>query len=117
MILENAKPRLNEAIVKANLSNKKQEVTFIYNEMLTSDTISSVFFWLFKESVAFETRHDDYRFVVIIHPKNKELDSVENRKLLIDFCSTKHARDIIEYKTSVREGVDNYLNEINKETK
>lgn len=70
MILENAKPRLNEAIEKANSTKEKQEVTFIYNELLTSDTIISVFEWLFREGVDFGTRHDEYRFVMIIYPKN-----------------------------------------------
>jgi hypothetical protein len=70
MILENAKPRLNEAIEKANSTNQKQEVTYTYSELLTHDTISAVFDWLFREHVDFETRHDEYRFVVIICPKS-----------------------------------------------
>ena len=70
MILENTKPRLMAAIEKANSTNEEQEVTFIYNELLTHDTISSVFDWLFKGGVDFGTRHDEYRFVVIIYPKN-----------------------------------------------
>ncbi len=69
MILENAKPRLIEAIEKAKTTKKEQEVTFIYNELLNYDTISSVFDWLFRQSVDFETRHDEYRFVVIVKPK------------------------------------------------
>ena len=69
MILDNAIPRLQEAIDLANSSKEKQEVSFIYNEMLTHDTISTVFMWLFRCSTDFETRHDEFRFVVIIHPK------------------------------------------------
>jgi hypothetical protein len=70
MILENAKPRLNEAIDKANSTKEIQEVTFIYNELLTYDTITSVFDWIFRQNVDFGTRHDEYRFVILIHPKN-----------------------------------------------
>lgn len=71
MILDNAKPRLEGAIEKANSENIEQEVKFIYNEMLTHDTISSVFDWLFRKSIDFRTRHDEYRFVVIIYPKKE----------------------------------------------
>ena len=70
MILENAKPRLNEAIEKANSTKQEQETTFIYNEMLTNDTVMSVFEWLFRSSVDFRTRHDEYRFVIIVYPQN-----------------------------------------------
>ena len=70
MILENAKPRLKEAIEKANSTKQKQEVTFIYNELLTHDTISAVFDWLFRSCVDFGTRYDEYRFVIIVCPKN-----------------------------------------------
>ncbi len=69
MILDNAKPRLIEAIEKAATTKEKQEVNFIYNELLNYDTISSVFDWLFRQSVDFETRRDEYRYVVIIKPK------------------------------------------------
>jgi len=68
MILENAKPRLNEAIDKANSEKEKQEVTFLYAELLTNDTITSVFDWLFRESVDFKTRHDEARFVIVVYP-------------------------------------------------
>lgn len=71
MILENTKPRLREVIEEANLTGEKQEVTFIYNELLTHDTIISVFEWLFRESIDFGTRNEEYRFVLIINPKNK----------------------------------------------
>lgn len=70
MILENAKPRLSKAIEKANSTKEKQEVTFIYNELLTHDTITAVFDWLFRSGVDFGTRHDEYRFVIIVCPKN-----------------------------------------------
>ena len=70
MILENAKPRLNDAIELANQSKKEQEVTFIYNELLTHDTVTAVFDWLFRQSVDFKTRHDEYRFVIIVYPKH-----------------------------------------------
>lgn len=69
MILKNAQPRLNEAFDKANETKESQEVTFIYNEMLTHDTIFSVFEWLFRQGIDFTTRHDEYRFVLIIQPK------------------------------------------------
>lgn len=69
MILDNAKPRLKEAIEKANSSKENQEVLFIYNELLSYDTIMSVFEWLFRDGVDFGTRHDEYRFVIIINPK------------------------------------------------
>lgn len=69
MILENATPRLIEAIEKANTSGESQEVKFIYQELLNYDKIYSVFEWIFKQSVDFTTRHDEYRFVIIIHPK------------------------------------------------
>lgn len=36
-------------------------------------------------------------------------DVSSRRELLIDFCSTKHAKDIMEYNTTVRDGVDTYL--------
>jgi len=42
---------------------------FIYNELLTHDTINSVFAWLFKEGVDFGTKREEYRFVIIIYPK------------------------------------------------
>lgn len=70
MILDNAIPRLKEAIEKANKENENQEVKFIYNELHTYDTITAVFEWVFKQGVDFSTRHDEYRFVIIIHPKN-----------------------------------------------
>ena len=39
-----------------------------------------------------------------------DLCFVSNRReLLIDFCATKHAKDIQEFKTTVRYGVDEYL--------
>lgn len=69
MILENAKPRLDEAIEKANLTKENQEVTFIYNELLTHDTITAVFDWLFRKGIDFGTRHDEYRFIIIIFTK------------------------------------------------
>lgn len=36
-------------------------------------------------------------------------DVSSRREMLIDFCSTKHAKDIMEYNTTVRDGVDAYL--------
>ena len=69
MILENAKPRLNEAIEKANSTKEQQEVTFIYNELLNYDTITSVFDWLFRSGIDFGTRRDEYRFVIIVYPE------------------------------------------------
>ena len=69
MILHNAIPRLTEAIKAAKTTEKTQEVNFIYNELLTCDTITSVFNWLFRNSIDFATRHDEFRFVVLIYPK------------------------------------------------
>ena len=70
MIFENAKPRLDEAIEKANSTKESQEVRFIYNELSDSESMSPVFNYFFKNSVEFSTRYDEFRFVVIIHPKN-----------------------------------------------
>lgn len=69
MIIDNTIPRLQEDINLTNSTKEKQPVSFIYNEMLTHDTISAVFMWLFKCSTDFETKHDESKFVVIIHPK------------------------------------------------
>ena len=69
MVLENAKPSLKVAITNANTINIEQEVKFIYNELLTLDTISSVFDWLFREKVEFRTRYDEMRFVIVIYAK------------------------------------------------
>ena len=69
MILENAIPRLEAAIKEADSTKEPTGVAFLYNEVLTHDTITSVFDWLFRKSTDFSTRHDEYRFVVIIHPK------------------------------------------------
>jgi hypothetical protein len=72
MILQNAKQRLLEASEKANIEETTQEVTFIYNELLTHDGILSVFEWLFRNSIDFGTRHDEFRFVVLVFPVNKK---------------------------------------------
>jgi hypothetical protein len=69
MILENAKPRILEAMELANCTQEKQEVKFIYNELKTHDTIGAVFMWILQQFHDFTTRHDEYQFVVIIHPK------------------------------------------------
>ena len=71
MILENALPRIKEAIEKADKTGEKPEVTFIYQELLNYDTVFSLFEWLFRNGTDFTTRHDEYRFVIIIHPKKK----------------------------------------------
>ena len=68
MILKNAKPRLKEAIEKANNTKEKQPVDFIYNELFTHDGIWSVFKWLFEQNVDFETKHSINRFNIIIAP-------------------------------------------------
>ena len=70
MILDNAKPKLEEAIALTTLTGQSQEVKFIYNELVTYDTITSVFNWLFREGIDFTTKREEYRFVVIIHPKS-----------------------------------------------
>ena len=69
MILKNAQPRLIEAMKLANQKNEKQTVTFLYNELLTSDTISSVFDWIFKRGYDFTTNRAEYRYEITIHPK------------------------------------------------
>ncbi len=70
MRLNNAKPRLIEAFQKATTTRQPVEVTFIYNELLSYDKITSVFAWLFKESIEFQTRYKEFRFVIVIHPAN-----------------------------------------------
>lgn len=69
MILENATPRISDAMQLANSTKENQEVKFIYNELGNYDTIGAVFMWIFRQGHDFTTRHDEYRFVVIIHPK------------------------------------------------
>lgn len=69
MILANAIPKLEEAISKA--VTEPQEVPFIYNELLTLDTIILVFEWLFRKGIDFKTRHDEFRFVIEIQPPQK----------------------------------------------
>lgn len=68
MVLDNAKPRLLEAMANANSTKEKKEVTFIYHELYTHDTIGAVFMWILQEGHDFTTRSDEYRFVIIIHP-------------------------------------------------
>lgn len=69
MILRNATPRLMEAFNKATETKESQEVKFIYNELNNYDTIVAVFEWLYKQSIEFTTKYEEYRFVLIIHPK------------------------------------------------
>ncbi len=69
MILDNAKPRLQEAMDEADKTKLPQEVKFIYNELHTIDTITSVFEWIYKQGRDFATRRDEYRYVIIIQPK------------------------------------------------
>jgi len=71
MILNNAIPRLTEAINKTILTSRKQKVKFIYNELLTGDTINSVFNWIFRKGYDFTTNHDEYRFEITILPKQQ----------------------------------------------
>ncbi len=71
MILDNAIPRLLEAYEKANSEKETQEVKFIYNELQTNDTITSVFDYLYFKGIDFGTRHDEFRFVLLIFSKNK----------------------------------------------
>lgn len=71
MNFENVKPRLEIAIEKANNTKENQEVLFIYNELLTKDSMNPIFEFLFSQGIDFATRHDEYRFVVIIFPKIK----------------------------------------------
>lgn len=70
MIFENAKPRLDDAIKLANSSKESQEVKFIYNELCDKEAMGPAFNYLFWEGVDYTTRHDEYRFVLIIHPKH-----------------------------------------------
>jgi len=69
MILNNAIPRLSEAMRLTEESKQDQEVPFIYNELLTYDTIGAVCLWIIRQGYEFTTRQDEYRFVIIIHPK------------------------------------------------
>lgn len=71
MIFENAKPRMERVIEKANNTKENQEVTFIYNELMTKDSANPIFEFLFSQGIDFATRHGEYRFVVIIFPKSK----------------------------------------------
>lgn len=73
MILINAIPRLEEAIKNSNSSDIPTGVSFLYNELLTHDTISSVFDWLFRKNVDFSTKHEEFRFIIIIHPDNTKV--------------------------------------------
>lgn len=70
MILKNVQPRIELAMKKADESKEKVEIPLMYQELLTYDTIISVFEFIFKQSYDFTTRHDEFRFVIIIHPKN-----------------------------------------------
>ncbi len=70
MILENAKPRLLEAINDCKKTNTPKEVKFIYNELLTYDKIYSVFEYLFSLNIDFSTRNEEYRYVIIINKVN-----------------------------------------------
>ena len=69
MILENSLPRIKDYIELANHKDEPQDVTFVYQEMNTHDTIHSVFKWLFNNNIEFSTRYDQMRFVVVVHPK------------------------------------------------
>jgi hypothetical protein len=72
MILDNAKPRLLDAMQLANYTKENQEVRFIYNELGTHDTVGAVFMWILQQGHDFSTRSDEWRFVIIIHPKKPE---------------------------------------------
>ena len=68
MILENAIPRLEKAIELSISEKQPKEVAFLYHELRTIDTISSVFNWIYEKGVDFQTRRDDSRFVIIVNP-------------------------------------------------
>lgn len=69
MIFENLKPRLDEAMAEADTVKKPQEVKLIYNELIGKDCMNPAFEYLFGNSRDFETRRDEYRFVLVILPK------------------------------------------------
>lgn len=68
MILENLKPRLLETLIKATETNTPVEMPLIYNELLTHDKIYSVFEFMFNVGMDFETRKDEFRYVIIVKP-------------------------------------------------
>lgn len=71
--LENAQPRITEAIENAEKKKEIQEVKFIYNELNHCSSFNSVFEYLLKENVNFGIRHDEYRFVLLIFPKKSTI--------------------------------------------
>lgn len=71
MILKNALPRIEEAIEKANTTKVEQEVTFMYHELMTYDTVISLFEWLFRKSIPFKSSYNEHRYVITILPKTQ----------------------------------------------
>jgi len=63
----NATPRIEEAIDLVKKTGISQEVNFLYNEMNNENSFNEVFEYLLKNTINFEIRHDEYRFVLIIH--------------------------------------------------
>jgi len=70
MIFNNLKPRLDEAMKAAKVTGEGKEVKLIYNEIDYPSAMNEAFEYLFTHGQDFETRHDEYRFVLIIKPKN-----------------------------------------------
>lgn len=70
MIFENLQPRIDEAIEIADKTKEPQEVKLIYNEISYRGAMNPAFEYLFTNSRPFTTRYDEFRFVLIIHPKN-----------------------------------------------
>jgi len=70
MIFENLKPRLNEAILEADKTQEECEVKLIYNELFSKDSLNPAFEYLFGLTRDFRTRHDEYRFILVIYPKS-----------------------------------------------
>ncbi len=69
MIFENLKPRLDEAIIESDKTQEPVEVKLIYNELIGRNCMNPAFEYLYSETRDFRTRRDEYRFVIVIYPK------------------------------------------------
>ena len=72
MILKNALPRIEEAIEEVNKTGVEKDVTFMYHELMTYDTVISLFEWLFKKSIPFKSSYTEHRYVITILPKTNQ---------------------------------------------
>ncbi len=72
MIFENLQPRIDDAILSADKTGEPVEVKLIYNEIGYRHAMNDAFEYLFWKSRPFQTRYDEYRFVLIILPENNK---------------------------------------------